>query len=265
MTAGELAGEVAVVTGAAQGIGEAIARRLAAAGARVALADLQAEKAEGVAASIRAAGGEALAFPVDIADGASLDRLRSQVRSAFGPVTILVANAARITIRPFLELTDAEWEATVATNVTGTYLTIRRFCDEMIDARRGSIIVISSVNGLRGQVGLSAYNVTKAALVMLARTVALELAGHGIRVNAIAPGDIATAIVDQVADQDGAQGTIPLRRYGRPEEVAETALFLASARAAYTTGSVVTVDGGLDAQLYPGDIFASGEAPGANG
>lgn len=260
MGPGELAGEVAVVTGAAQGIGEAIARMFAASGARVAVADIQAERAESVAASIRAAGGEARAFAVDIADGASVRALRAAVTGAYGPATILVANAAKITIRPFLALTDDEWEQTIATNVTGSYRTVRTFCEDMIAARRGSIIVISSVNGLRGQIGLSAYNVSKAALVMLARTTALELARYGVRVNAIVPGDIATAVIEQVADQSEAQSTIPLGRYGRAAEVAEMACFLASPRASYTTGSVLGVDGGLDAQLYPGDIFADAEA-----
>lgn len=265
MTTGELAGEVAVVTGAAQGIGEAIARKLAANGAHVVVADLQAVKAEAVAASIRASGGSASAHPVDIADAGSVRALRAAVTEDVGPATILVANAARITIRPFLELTLDEWQTTIATNVTGSYLTVRTFCEPMIAAGRGSIIVISSVNGLRGQIGLSAYNVSKAALVMLARTTALELARHGVRVNAIAPGDIATAVIDAVADQGEAQGTIPLGRYGRADEVAEMALFLASSRSSYTTGSVLGVDGGLDAQLYPGDIFAdagSGGSPG---
>ena len=260
MTVGELAGEVAVVTGAAQGIGEAIARRMAAAGARVAVADLQADKADAVAASIRAAGGDALALPVDIADPASVAALHTAVRAAYGPTTILVANAAKITIRPFLELTQAEWDATITTNITGSYTTARVFCEDMIAARRGSIVIISSVNGLRAQIGLSAYNVTKAALVMLARTMALELARYGVRVNAITPGDIATAVIENVADQSEAQATIPLGRYGRADEVAEMALFLASARAGYTTGSVMGVDGGLDAQLYPGDIFAEADA-----
>jgi NAD(P)-dependent dehydrogenase (short-subunit alcohol dehydrogenase family) len=122
----------------------------------------------------------------------------------------------------------------------------------MLTLKRGNIIILSSVNGLRGQVGLSAYNVTKAGLIMLAQTMALELAPHNIRVNAIAPGDIATSVIENVADQSEALKNIPLRRWGRPEEVAETALFLASARSAYTTGSVIGCDGGLAAQLYPG-------------
>lgn len=257
MAVGELAGEVAVVTGSAQGIGEAIARRFAAAGACVVVADLRGDEAEAVAASIRATGGEAVAVTVDIADPASVGALHAAVRAEYGLTTILVANAARITIRPFLELTQDEWDATISTNITGSYTTARVFCEDMIQARRGSIVVISSVNGLRAQIGLSAYNVTKAALVMLARTMALELARYGVRVNAITPGDIATAVIDHVADQADAQTTIPLGRYGRADEVAEMALFLASGRAGYTTGSVMGVDGGLDAQLYPGDIFAT--------
>jgi 3-oxoacyl-[acyl-carrier protein] reductase len=124
----------------------------------------------------------------------------------------------------------------------------------MLTLKRGNIIIISSVNGLRAQVGLSIYNVTKAGLIMLAQTMALELAKHNIRVNAIAPGDIATSVIENVEDEAEALANIPLKRWGRPEEVAETALFLASARSAYTTGSVVSCDGGLAAQLYPFEI-----------
>ena len=255
----ELAGEVAVVTGAAQGIGMAIARRFAQAGAQVVLADLQAKRADEAAAAIRADGGEARAIVVDISDPDSVRDLSASVRSAFGPASILVANAALITIRPFLAMTQAEWERTIATNVNGTYTCVRVFCEDMIERGRGSIVILSSVNGLRAQVGLSAYNVSKAALIMLAQTLALELAGYGIRVNAIAPGDIATAVVENVEDPAAAQGNIPLRRYGRAEEVAEMALFLASERASYTTGSVLAVDGGLGAQLYPGDVLGTSD------
>jgi NAD(P)-dependent dehydrogenase (short-subunit alcohol dehydrogenase family) len=260
----DLAGEVAVVTGAAQGIGMAIARRFAEAGARVVVADIQTHRAEEVAATIRAAGGDARAIGVDIADPDSVRRLHAEVRSTHGPAGILVANAARITIRPFLEMSHAEWEGTIATNVTGTYACARAFCEDMIERGRGSIVILSSVNGERAQVGLSAYNVSKAALSMLARTLALELAPHGIRVNAIAPGDIATEAIERVADQAAAQAVIPLGRHGHAAEVAEMALFLASDRASYTTGSVLSVDGGLGAQLYPdpGLLPESGETEG---
>jgi len=258
MTAMELDGQVAVVTGAAQGIGEAIARRLAAAGARVVVADLQAEKAETVADGIRAHGGDATAVAADIANPDSVAALRSRVRSTHGPAAILVNNAAFIPFRPLLDMALVEWDRTITTNLSGSFYVSRAFVDDMIERGGGSIVVISSVNGLRAQVGLSAYNVSKAGLVMLAQTLALELAGKGIRVNAIAPGDIDTQVAEVVADRAAAEANIPLGRFGRPDEVAEMALFLASPRSSYTTGGVFTVDGGLSAQLYPDNLSLGG-------
>ena len=250
----ELEGQVAVVTGAAQGIGEAIAHRFAAAGARVVVADLQAEKAETVANAIRSAGGEARAEVVDIASKDSVAALSSRVRSAYGSVALLVNNAAFIPIGPLLDMDVAEWDRAIMTNLSGSFYVSRAFVDDMIQGGGGSIIVVSSVNGLRAQVGLSAYNVSKAGLVMLAKTMALELAPLGIRVNAIAPGDIDTQVAAVVADRATAEANVPLGRFGRPDEVAETALFLASSRSSYTTGGVFTVDGGLNAQLYPDNV-----------
>jgi len=249
--AAELFGEVAVVTGAAQGIGAAIARKFAAHGARVALADRQLEKARAVAAEICTAGGRAQAFEVDISQPESLLALREQVRAAFGQTSLLVNNAAVIPFQDFLSMTWEDWDRAIHNNLSGTFYCSRIFLDDMLSLGRGGIIILASVNGLRGQPGLSAYNVTKAGLIMLAKTMALELARHNIRVNAIAPGDIQTQVLQHVADEVEALANIPLRRWGRPEEVAETALFLASERSSYTTGSVVACDGGLLAQLYP--------------
>ncbi len=251
MSARELAGELAIVTGAAQGIGAAIARKLAAHGAAVALADRQVEKAQAVASEIVAAGGKAQAFAVDISQLDSVLNLREAVRSRLGRATVLVNNAAIIPVLDFLSLSWADWDRTLQTNVSGAFYCSRVFIDDMLAEGRGNIIIISSVNGLRAQVGLSAYNVTKAALIMLAQTMALELAERNIRVNAIAPGDIATAMADTVPDESAALANIPLKRWGLPDEVAEMALFLASPRSAYTTGSVLACDGGLNAQLYP--------------
>ena len=250
----ELDGEVAVVTGAAQGIGSAIARRFAEASATVVLADIQLDKAEGVAERIRTDGGKAHAMVVDIADPESVVALRKRVRETVGPASILVNDAALIPFRPFLEMSWLDWDRTIATNLSGTFYCSRLFADDMIALERGSIVILSSINGLRAQLGLAAYNVTKAGLIMLAQTMALELASVGIRVNALAPGDIATQVIEHVADQVAAQSNIPLGRFGRVEEVAEAALFLASSRSSYTTGSLLGVDGGLAAQLYPGNL-----------
>ena len=247
----ELTGEVAVVTGAAQGIGAAIAHKFAEHGARVALADKQFEKAKTVAAKIVASGGTAQAFDVDISQPASLYTARDAIRTAWGPVSVLVNNAAVIPFQEFLSLTWDDWDRAIKNNLSGTFYCSRVFLNDMLELKRGNIIILSSVNGLRAQPGLSAYNVTKAGLIMLAQTMALELAQKNIRVNAIAPGDIATQVIENVIDEDQALRNIPLRRWGKPDEVAETALFLASARSAYTTGSVIACDGGLAAQLYP--------------
>lgn len=247
----ELFNEIAVVTGAAQGIGAAIARKFAAHGARVALADKQVAKAKAVAAEIRASGGTAQAFAVDISQTESILTLRGQIHDAFGPVSILVNNAALIPFQDFLKITWSDWDQTIGTNLSGTFYCSRIFLDDMLTLERGNIIILSSVNGLRAQVGLSAYNVTKAGLIMLTQTMALELAKYNIRVNAIAPGDIATSVIENVEDEAEALANIPLNRWGQPEEIAETALFLASAYSSYTTGSVISCDGGLAAQLYP--------------
>lgn len=247
----ELTGEVAVVTGAAQGIGAAIARKFAESGARVVLADIQFEKARAVAEEIVASGGIAQAVELDISKPASLNAARTSIHALFGPVSLLVNNAAVIPFREFLSLTWDDWDRAIKNNLSGTFYCSRVFLNDMLELQRGNIIIISSVNGLRAQIGLSTYNVTKAGLIMLAQTMALELAQKNIRVNAIAPGDIATQVIENVIDEGQALRNIPLRRWGKPDEVAETALFLASARSAYTTGSVIACDGGLAAQLYP--------------
>lgn len=247
----ELAGEVAVVTGAAQGIGAAIARKFAEQGARVALADRQFEKARTVASEIIARGGIAQAFEVDISVPSSLGAVRDSIRAIWGPVSLLVNNAAVIPFQDFMSISWNDWDRAIKNNLSGTFYCSRVFLDDMLELKRGNIIIMSSVNGLRAQTGLSAYNVTKAGLIMLAQTLALELARKNIRVNAIAPGDIATQVIENVNDEAQALRNIPVQRWGSPEDVAETALFLASSRSAYTTGSVISCDGGLAAQLYP--------------
>lgn len=247
----ELVNEIALVTGSAQGIGAAIARKFAAHGARVALADIQIEKAQLVANEINAAGGIAHAFPVDISQPDSLLTLREQIHTTFGLVSILVNNAALIPFKDFLEMSWADWDQTISTNLSGTFYCSRIFLDDMLSLKHGNVVILSSVNGLRAQIGLSAYNVTKAGLIMLTQTMALEMAKHNIRVNAIASGDIATTVIENVDDEDKALANIPLNRWGQAAEIAETALFLASSRSSYTTGSIISCDGGLSAQLYP--------------
>jgi NAD(P)-dependent dehydrogenase (short-subunit alcohol dehydrogenase family) len=180
-----------------------------------------------------------------------LHALRKQVNESIGLVNVLVNNAALIPFQDFFQISWDDWERTLRTNLSGTFYCSRVFIEDMLQLGRGSILILSSVNGIRAQAGLSAYNVTKAGLIMLAQTMALELAPHKIRVNALAPGDIATSVTEAVADQDAALNNIPLRRWGQPEEVAETALFLVSGRSSYITGAAVVCDGGLNAQLYP--------------
>jgi 3-oxoacyl-[acyl-carrier protein] reductase len=243
----ELKGKVAIVTGAAQGIGYAIARRYATEGARVVIADINGEGAAEAAAKITEDGGRALSVQGDVGLAADVDRVVDTAVATFGTVDILVNNAGDVTtLRHFLDGDERWWDDMIRTNLKGHYLFIRRVAPIMVAARGGIVINMSSGGANRSHRGAVAYDASKGAIEAMTRSLAIELAPYGIRVNALVPGLIAThpAHLNPPARKLRDE-TIPLGRGGRPDDLAGPAVFLASDDAEYVTGICLVVDGGV--------------------
>lgn len=242
-----LADRVALVTGASQGIGRAIALELAGQGATVALAARSADKLASVAEEIRAAGGLAEAFALDIADDASIKEGAKAVLEKFGRIDVLVNNAGITRDGLMLRMKRADWDAVLATNLTGSFLLTQVVAAAMLRARYGRIINITSVVGQTGQAGQANYSASKAALIGLTRSLARELASRNITVNAVAPGYIETPMTAALNDEQRAamMKDIPLGRPGTGTEIAHAVAFLAGNGAAYITGHVLNVNGGM--------------------
>jgi len=246
--------KVAIVTGGGTGIGMGISRSLAEAGARVVIVQSAIEKAEKAANELRAEGHEIMPYGADISSREMVQKLIDTTIEEFGRLDILVNNAAVTgswAAAPFLELDDELLERTIAVNLKGTFIVSQEAARKMTE-NGGSIIHISSVGAYAAQEGASIYCATKAALLGLTKTMALELAPYNIRVNAIAPGDIETETSEKVVDDIKEQGVsgkyfrrIPLDRRGKPAEIGPTAVFLASDDAAYITGETIIIDGGF--------------------
>lgn len=241
-------GRVAAVTGATQGNGAAIAKGFAAAGARVALGDIDGAGAEAVAAEIAAAGGEVISTAVDVTDRAAIDRFAAEVRDRLGPAAILVNNAGVIRRTPLDdEAFDADWDAVFAVNVDGPRLTTRAFLSQLTETR-GAIVNLASIMSLTAGPNISAYAASKGAVAQMTRAMAHDLAPKGVRVNALAPGVIATPMTEATRANPDAIGRFmahtPMGRVGQPEELVGPALFLASDAASYVTGAILPVDGG---------------------
>lgn len=241
-------GKVAVVTGAAQGNGRAIAEGLARHGAKVALADIQEAVVERAANDLRAEGLDAAAWPINVADPHSVSALAAAVEGEFGPAEILVNNAGilrRSDIRS--DSFEADWQALIEINGTGTMLMVRAFLEQLRQTR-GRIVNIGSIMSVRGGPGLVGYAASKGAVLQLTRALAHELAPDGIRVNAIAPGVIETAMTIPARSNPEVMARymahIPQGRLGQPEELAGPVLFLASHLSSYVTGTLLPVDGG---------------------
>lgn len=250
--------KTAIVTGAAQGIGAAIARRYAAAGARVVIADIDGEKGQRNAARIREEGGDAAFQYIDVSDEEQVDALFEATLQTYGRLDILVNNAG-IAHRPevsrhFLEMPTSMWRRIMAVNLDGLFYCSQRAARIMVrQGQGGCIINMSSCGATRAHRQMVAYDATKGGIEAATRAIALDLAPWNIRVNALAPGAIAVENEppDANEDDDKQADAIPLGRKGTPEDLAGAALFLASDEAAYITGHIYFVDGGLAAQLRP--------------
>jgi NAD(P)-dependent dehydrogenase (short-subunit alcohol dehydrogenase family) len=234
---------VAVVTGAARGIGAATAVRFAAEGAAVALLDL--DDAGASAEEVTAAGGRALAIRCDVSSEPGWAEAVARCRSVLGPVDVLVSNAYTVDVRPAHELTMASWERQLAVNLTGAFLGVRACLDDLRRHRRGAVVLTSSVHALIGLPGRAAYASTKAGLTGLARQLAAEY-GPDVRVNSVLPGPVLTAAWDSIGPMDRARSAeqTVLGRLGQPSEVAAAITFLASDDASFVTGAALVVDGG---------------------
>jgi 3-oxoacyl-[acyl-carrier protein] reductase len=239
--------KVALVTGASQGIGRAIALALSESGAKVALAARNAEKLASLAGEIAKSGGEALAIQMDVADAAQIKSGFQQVLAKFGRLDILVNNAAitRDTLALRMKLED--WDAVVRTNLTGAHLCIQQALGAMLKQRSGRIINITSVVAETGNAGQANYVASKAGLIGLTRAIAIEVASRSITVNAIAPGFIETPMTDPLSPElkEKMKSMIPLGRFGTDKEIAAVVVFLASDEAGYITGHVLDVNGGM--------------------
>jgi len=246
----DLTGKVAIVTGSTKGIGRAIAGALARSGARVVISSRKAENCEEVASRIRGEGLEAIAIACHIGKREDVERLVSETRREYGKIDILVCNAAvNPYYGPMAKLTDDVFAKVMDSNVRSNIWLANLVLPEMAERKDGSVIIVSSIGGLKGSLNLGIYAISKAADFQLVRNLAVEWGPHNVRVNAIAPGlvktDFARALWENPELLARAEANTPLRRIGEPEEIAGAAVFLASPASRWMTGQVVVIDGGV--------------------
>ena len=246
---GLLTGKTALVTGAARGIGKAIALKFAEEGANIAFTDLVIdENGEATRAEIEAKGVKCMAYASNAADFAQTAEVVKQVHADFGRIDILVNNAGITKDGLMMRMTEQQWDAVINVNLKSSFNFINACTPIMMRQRSGSIINMASVVGVHGNAGQSNYAASKAGMIALAKSVAQEMGSRGIRANAIAPGFIETAMTAALPDEVRADWAkkIPLRRGGQPEDIANVAVFLASDLASYVSGHVIQVDGGMN-------------------
>jgi NAD(P)-dependent dehydrogenase (short-subunit alcohol dehydrogenase family) len=250
MDAFNLAGKVAVVTGSSRGIGRSIAQHMAAAGARVVISSRKAEACEEVVKEIRNAGGEAMAIPANIGDKSQLEALVQKTRAQWGRIDSLVCNAASNPYYgPMSAMPDDAFQKILQNNVISNHWLANLVLPEMAERRDGSVIIVSSIGGLKGTGVLGAYAISKAADMQLARNLAVEWGRHNVRVNCIAPGlvktDFAKALWENPKTRQHYESLTPLGRLGEPEDIGAIAVFLASRAGAFVTGQTIVADGGV--------------------
>ena len=243
----DLRGKTALVTGASQGIGRAIALALAQSGARVAVAARNAEKLKSVAGEIAAAGGEALAIPMNVAEAEQVKAGFREALDKFGRLDILVNNAALTRDALAVRMKPEDWDAVLRTNLTGAHLCAQQALGAMLRQRSGRIINVTSVVAETGNAGQANYVAAKAGLIGLTRALAVEVASRSITVNAVAPGFIVSPMTDPLPQKvkDDLMARIPLGRMGTDADVAAAVVFLASDEAGYITGAVLDINGGM--------------------
>jgi len=240
-------GRVSVVTGASQGIGTAIASGLAAHGAEVIMVDIQKEKLEEKVSGINTAGGKAAAYPGDVAQSGQVETLVEKIISGHKRIDCLVNNAGIPRDNLLMRMKEEDWDAVLAVNLKGVFNFSKAVIRHMIGNRYGRIVNISSVVGVMGNAGQVNYAASKAGVIGLTKSLAREVAARGITVNAVAPGYISTAMTETLSESVKAKflEVIPMRRFGSPEEVSHVVRFLLSDEAAYITGQVININGGL--------------------
>ena len=243
----KLRGKVALVTGAAQGIGKAIALLLAQNGADVVVSDINLEKAEETAREIESTGVRAMAVKVDVANSGDVERTVATILEKFGKIDILVNNAGITRDKLILRMSEQDWDLVLNVNLKGTFNCTKAVVKHMAKQRSGKIVSIASVVGEMGNAGQVNYSASKAGVIGLTKTLAREFAQRGINVNAIAPGYIETPMTEVLPEKvkEELRRLIPMERLGKPEDVAQAVLFLVSDESNYITGHVLKVNGGI--------------------
>ena len=242
-----LENKIALVTGAARGIGQAIALQLAADGADLALCDVKVEWLEDTAAKVKALGRRVETYAMNVADGAAVGEAVTKVAADFGRIDVLVNNAGITRDTLLMRMSEEDWDAVLDINLKGAFLVTKAVVKPMMKQRSGAIVNIASVVGIMGNPGQANYTASKAGLIALTKTTAKELGSRNVRVNAVAPGFIRTAMTDKLAEpvKEAMLKMVPLGRLGEPEDVAKAVAFLASDAAAYVNGQTLAVCGGM--------------------
>ncbi len=242
-----LTGKIAIVTGAASGIGLAIAQRFARDGAAVAVWDLDAAGAQRVADELNAAGGKAIACAVDVSSRAQIEAAANRVRAELGPINILVNNAGISNYTPFLEMTDEQWDRMITINLKSVFMVTQIVLPDMVAAQWGRVINISSSSAQSGSPRMTHYVASKGGVIGFTKSLAMEFAAQGITVNNVPPGFVDTPLLRKTLSDERVEAQIqlsPMKKAGRPEDIAGACAFLASDDAGYITGHTLSVNGG---------------------